>query len=74
MPYVTHAPGTDGHPDPDLIVVGGMSGVGAKGALAYGVIATDLLLGRTETDPVYLAAREAFGFERMQKDTQALSR
>ncbi len=74
VPYVTHASATDGHPDPDLVVVGGMSGVGAKGALAYGVIATDLLLGRTETDPVYLAAREAFGFERMRKDTQALSR
>jgi glycine/D-amino acid oxidase-like deaminating enzyme len=74
VPYVTHAPGVDGRPDPNLVVVGGMSGVGAKGSLGYGVIATDLLLDRTETDPVYLAAREAFGFERMRKDTSALSR
>ena len=74
VPYVTHAPGEDGRPDPNLVVVGGMSGVGAKGALGYGVIAADLLLDRTEADPVYLAAREAFGFERMQKDTRALSR
>ena len=73
VPYVTHARTTDGSPDPNLVVVGGMSGVGAKGALGYGVIATDLLLGRTETDPVYLAAREAFGFDRMQKDVSALS-
>ena len=68
VPYVTHALAPDGNRDPNLIVVGGMSGVGAKGALGYGVIATDLLLGRTESDPVYLAAREAFGFERMQRD------
>ena len=54
--------------DPNLVVVGGMSGVGAKGALGYGVIATDLLLGRTEADPVYIAAREEFGFDRMQRD------
>ena len=70
-PYVTHASLPDGNPDPNLIVVGGMSGVGAKGALGYGVIATDLLLGRTESDPVYLAAREAFGFERMQRDVSS---
>lgn len=70
-PYVTHAPMADGSPDPNLVVVGGLSGVGAKGSLAYGVLATDLLLGRTETDSVYLAAREAFGFERMRRDTIA---
>ena len=71
VPYVTHAPMADGSPDPNLVVVGGLSGVGAKGSLAYGVLATDLLLGRTEKDPVYLAAREAFGFARMQRDILA---
>jgi glycine/D-amino acid oxidase-like deaminating enzyme len=67
VPYVTQAPQADGGMDPDLIVVGGLSGVGAKGSMAYGVIAADLLLG-----PGYLAAREAFGFERMRRDTLAL--
>ena len=71
VPYVTHALLPDGNGDPNLVVVGGMSGVGAKGALGYGVIATDLLLGRTESDPSYLAAREAFGFERMERDASA---
>ena len=69
VPYVTNALLPDGSPDPDLVVVGGMSGVGAKGSLGYGVIAADLLFGRTEQDPVYLAAREAFGFDRMKRDT-----
>ncbi|MDG2375621.1 MAG: FAD-dependent oxidoreductase [Woeseiaceae bacterium] len=72
VPYVTNALLPDGSPDPDLVVVGGMSGVGAKGSLGYGVIAADLLSGRTEQDPVYLAAREAFGFERMKRDTNSL--
>ena len=68
---MTNALLPDGSPDPDLVVVGGMSGVGAKGSLGYGVIAADLLLGRTEQDHVYLAAREAFGFERMKRDTNS---
>jgi glycine/D-amino acid oxidase-like deaminating enzyme len=72
VPYVTHARRADGTPDPNLVVLAGLSGVGAKGSLAYGVMATDLLLGRTEADPVYLAAREAFGFDRMSTDVGAL--
>jgi glycine/D-amino acid oxidase-like deaminating enzyme len=74
VPYVTHAPKPDGSADPNLVVVGGLSGVGAKGSMAYGVMATDLMLGRSEADPVYLAAREAFGFDRMRQDTVALQR
>ena len=71
VPYVTQASLPDGNRDSNLVVLGGMSGVGAKGSLAYGVIAADRLLGRTESDPVYLAAREAFGFDRMQRDASA---
>lgn len=72
VPYVTQAPNPDNSEDSNLVIVGGLSGVGAKGSLAYGVIAADLLLGQSESDPVYLAAREAFGFERMRRDAMAL--
>ncbi|MGI9203563.1 MAG: NAD(P)/FAD-dependent oxidoreductase [Woeseiaceae bacterium] len=72
VPYVTNAPMPDGRPDMGLVVIGGLSGVGAKGALAYGAIATDLALNRSETDADYLAAREAFGFERMRRDSLTL--
>jgi glycine/D-amino acid oxidase-like deaminating enzyme len=72
VPYVTQAPKPDGSVDSNLVVVGGLSGVGAKGSLTYGVIAADLLLGRSEPDPVYLAAREAFGFERMRREVMEL--
>ena len=72
VPFVTHAPKADGSADPNLIVVAGLSGVGAKGSMAYGVMATDLLLGRSESDPDYRAARDAFGFDRLKRDTLAL--
>ena len=74
VPYVTHAPKPDGSPDANLVVVAGLSGVGAKGSMAYGIMAADSLLGRSESDAVYLAARDAFGFDRMQRDVAALVR
>jgi glycine/D-amino acid oxidase-like deaminating enzyme len=74
VPYVSSAPMQNGGADPNLVVVGGLSGVGAKGSMGYGVLATDLLLGHSETDPNYLAARDAFGFDRMQRDVTELGR
>jgi glycine/D-amino acid oxidase-like deaminating enzyme len=74
VPYVSNAPMRNGDADPNLVVVGGLSGVGAKGSMGYGVLATDLLLGHSETDPNYLAARDAFGFDRMQRDVTELGR
>lgn len=41
----------------NLVVIGGMSGVGAKGTLAYGLIAADLLTGREEKDAMYQKAK-----------------
>ena len=71
VPYVTNAPMADGRADPGLVVIGGLSGVGAKGSLAYGAIAADLMLNRSDTDADYQAARQAFGFERMRRDSLA---
>lgn len=72
VPYVTQASKADGSVDSNLVIVGGLSGVGAKGSLAYGVLAADLMLDRSESDPIYLAARDAFGFERMRRDALKL--
>ena len=74
VPYVTNALRPDGGADSNLVVVGGLSGVGAKGSLAYGVLAADLLMDQTEFDPVYLAAREAFGIERLRRDIASVIR
>ncbi|NER19112.1 NAD(P)/FAD-dependent oxidoreductase [Spongiivirga citrea] len=34
--------------DREIVIIGGMSGIGAKGCLSYGLLATDLLLGKDE--------------------------
>ncbi|NKB88472.1 MAG: FAD-dependent oxidoreductase [Acidobacteria bacterium] len=72
VPYVTHALRPDESVDPNLVIVAGLSGVGAKGALAYGVIAADLVLDRTEASAEYVAARAAFGLERYRNDRTSL--
>lgn len=42
-----------------LVVMGGMSGIGAKGSLCYGLIAANLLLGKKEDDPMYIKTADA---------------
>lgn len=69
-PYVTTTINAQGVQDPNLVVVAGLSGVGGKGAMAYGLMAANLLLQSTEQDPVYQMAAAAFGFERLLRDLQ----
>jgi glycine/D-amino acid oxidase-like deaminating enzyme len=69
VPYVTPIPET-----PGLVVVAGLSGVGAKGALAYGKLAADLVRNQKEDDPMYQKATSLMGLERLQKDLKALER
>ncbi len=68
VPFVTPILGADQQADHDFIVLGGMSGVGAKGAMAYGRMASNLMMGTTETDSLYLETSAAMGFERLQRD------
>lgn len=68
FPYVTRVRNDLGEPNPNLVVVAGLSGVGAKGALAYGLIASDLMLGEDEPDPMYQKAKAAFGYDRLVSD------
>ncbi len=53
IPIVTEVPGIDNNTIPGLVVMGGMSGIGAKGSLAYGLIAANLLLNQPENEPMY---------------------
>ena len=54
--------------NPNFIVLGGLSGVGGKGAIAYGLIASNLLLDRKESTPMYQVVQERLGFERLLED------
>ncbi len=42
VPLVSNLIAKDRTADPNFVVLGGMSGVGAKGAMSYGLIAADL--------------------------------
>lgn len=49
---------------PDLILMGGFSGVGAKGAMTYGLIASNLLSGVQEDEFMYLKVVNALKKDR----------
>ena len=71
VPYVTPAK-LDGKMDRSLIVLGAMSGVGAKGCLGSGEIASHYLLGRIEDHELYNITKEAMGYERLKNDIEEL--
>jgi len=72
VPYVTHLLDETDQPDPNLVVLAGMSGVGAKGAMKYGKLAADLLLDRLAQDTMTMKCYNALGFERLRHDVQAM--
>jgi len=68
IPYVTNVLDNKNKMDPNFVIVGGMSGIGAKGSLAYGLLAAHLLLNKKETAPIYQKTKTALGFDRMLED------
>jgi len=68
VPFVTHGMGEGGSKDENLLVLGGMSGVGGKGAMAYGKIGADMLLNKQDNDSMYQVAIDALGFARLYVD------
>jgi len=61
VPYVTTVFDERNIMDPNLIVIGGMSGVGAKGCLAYGKMAMDIWFGSKDKSRAYRVAKDALG-------------
>lgn len=68
IPYVTNILTKDRSIDKDIVVIGGMSGIGAKGCLGYGLLGADLLLNVTNSSTIYKKARKAFGTERLREE------
>jgi len=54
--------------DPNAVVIGGMSGIGAKGCLTYGLLAANLLLGKEEADRLYKLMQLELGCERLMRE------
>lgn len=65
VPLVTNILDEENQPDPDFIVLGGMSGVGAKGTMTYGLIGANLLLKKEEESEIYQLAKCALGVDRL---------
>lgn len=72
IPYVTPITDQNNEIDNNFVLVGGMSGVGAKGALTYGLIASDLLLNQVDTTVMYQKTKAALGVERLLEDLRVL--
>lgn len=68
VPYITPLPNKSSKPNLNFIVLGGMSGVGAKGAMTYGLIATNLMINISEPDYQYIETVNALGFDRLLSD------
>jgi glycine/D-amino acid oxidase-like deaminating enzyme len=68
IPYVSQAINDSKEVDSSFVLVGGMSGVGAKGSLAYGLIAADLVLGNENKSSMYQKAKSALGTQRLIND------
>ncbi len=74
IPYVTNAIKNGTEVDSSFVLVGGMSGIGAKGSLTYGLIAADLLLGKRNNSEMYQKTKVALGSERLMKDILNISK
>ncbi|MCA0133239.1 FAD-dependent oxidoreductase [Winogradskyella alexanderae] len=68
IPYVSQAINPSKEVDSSFVLIGGMSGVGAKGSLAYGLLATDLILGNDNNSLMYQKAKSALGTQRLMND------
>ena len=68
IPYVSQAINHSKEVDSSFVLIGGMSGVGAKGSLAYGLIAADYVLGNDNNSLMYQKAKSALGTQRLIND------
>ncbi|MFK7771268.1 MAG: FAD-dependent oxidoreductase [Saprospiraceae bacterium] len=68
IPYVTNLVSKNHLINNDIVFVGGMSGIGAKGCLAYGMIAADLITGTNNVSKMYQKTKRKLGNERLLKE------
>lgn len=68
VPYVTQIYDENLHKEKNFVVIAGLSGVGAKGAMAYGLIAANLLLGQRDADTLSQDVIAQLGYDRMLKE------
>jgi len=72
VPYVCPIIEDSDQPNRNFIVLAGFSGGGAKGSMAYGVIAANIMLEKSEWASLYQVTRKALGFERLLGNVNAV--
>ena len=73
IPYVSYIPNEEGQNREDLVALCGLSGVGAKGAMTYGLMAAKLVQQLPEKQDSMLAQiMERMGYGRLVNDIEAL--
>lgn len=74
VPLITPIINEAGNISHDFVVMGGMSGVGAKGAMCYGKIASHYLIDRRlENYDGYADAINKMGYKRLLKDVENMA-
>jgi len=71
-PFVTQLISENRNIDKNAIVIAGLSGLGAKGSLGYGFLATQSLLQKTNDDPMFLKTINELGIDRLLKELEVL--
>lgn len=75
VPYVSYIPNEEGQNGEDLVALCGLSGVGAKGAMTYGLMAAKLVQQLPEKQDSMLAQiMERMGYDRLVNDVEALKK
>jgi len=72
VPYVTNIFKEDNEMDPNFVLIGGMSGAGAKASLGYGFIATNLIMNKEDHSAIYQKTKLALGQQRLLDDIKSL--
>ena len=72
VPYITQIPDQKGNKIPNLAIMGGLSGVGAKGALAYGELVSHLINPTIALPEGFQIVKEKMGYERLEEEIRAL--
>jgi len=73
VPYVTNIYNEDNEIDPDFVLIGGMSGAGAKASLGYGFMAANLILNKEVHSSIYQKTKLALGQQRLFDDIKSLT-
>ncbi len=72
VPYVSYIPDEEGQNREDLVALCGLSGVGAKGAMTYGLMAAKLVQQLPEkNDSMLIKVMARMGYDRLVKDIAA---